>query len=456
MYEHHFGLGELPFRNTPDEDFFFGAGERQDILIALEYSIIRGDAIVKVVGEVGSGKTTLLRALSSRLQKKGFHIVFVPNPRFTKDEILFYIAADLGLEVGSDESKLSLYHRLSEYLVDLFSRGERVVILIDEAHQIPLETLEEIRLLTNIETGKHKLIHIVLFGQPELDELLSRPEARQLRSRIAHAFSVKPLTARQVHEYLNFRMRKAGSSRHEFFNRAISRQVYRLSKGLPRQINVLADKLLLSAFSRGAREVSRVDMRNVARDAREGRSVAVLALFLLFMLGVGIMAGGYYWLSGRGLMVSLSPSAQIKEERSNGKAAERLSDQLRVAGVASTSSGAAHEFPASSEKSEVSLLQGSKYLIGVVTSYCDNVQLFDQVIVMVKAMNKQPLMLRYIGEEGVWCKLYAGEYDTFTAARKAIGALPTHLRVNMPYAIEGYKVRQLIKERRAEVFYGLE
>lgn len=458
MYEHHFGLDELPFRNTPDEDFFFGAGERQDILIALEYSIIRGDAIVKVVGEVGSGKTTLLRALSSRLQKKGFHIVFVPNPRFTKDEILFYIAADLGLEVGPDESKLSLYHRLSEYLVELFSRGERVVILIDEAHQIPLETLEEIRLLTNIETDKHKLIHIVLFGQPELDDLLERPEARQLRSRIAHAFSVKPLTPQQVHEYLNFRMRKAGSSRHDFFGRSISKQVYRLSKGLPRQINVLADKLLLSAFSRGAREVSRVDMRNVARDALEGESSGVLAPVLLtVVLLVGVMAAAYYWLNGREVMVRLFHTGVVKEEqKARQVTAEHLSEWPEEKGSATVAVGSTHAVLPSAEKNEVSLLHGSKYLIGVVTTYCDNVHLFDQVITMIKAMSKQPLMLRYIGEEGVWCKLYAGHYDTFTAAREAIGALPDHLKVNMPYAIEGYKIRQLIKERRAEVFYGLE
>lgn len=453
MYEHHFGLDELPFRNTPDEDFFFGAGERQDILIALEYSIIRGDAIVKVVGEVGSGKTTLLRALSSRLQRKGFHIVFVPNPRFTKDEILFYIAADLGLKVSPDESKLALYHRLSEYLVELFSRGERVVILIDEAHQIPLETLEEIRLLTNIETGKHKLIHIVLFGQPELDDLLSKAEARQLRSRIAHSFSVKPLTAQQVHEYLNFRMRKAGSSRHDFFSRRISRKVHKLSKGLPRQINVLADKLLLSAFSRGSKEVGRVDMFNVSRDIAQGRGRSLVVVFLM-LLTMAVALTGYYFNWGRGTSdqhpVSLSEGERVKGDR-----VAVAHDQDQSAGHASDvfmgppSAG-------SGRRSEVALLQGSEYLIGVVTTYCDNVQLFDQVIGMIKALHKRPLMLRYVGEEGVWCKLYAGQYGTFTAARQAIDALPAHLRANMPYAIEGYKVRQLIKERRAEVFYGLE
>ena len=136
--------------------------------------------------------------------------------------------------------------------------------------------------------------------------------------------------------------------------------------------------------------------------------------------------------------------------------AEHLSEWPEEKGSATVAVGSTHAVLPSAEKNEVSLLHGSKYLIGVVTTYCDNVHLFDQVITMIKAMSKQPLMLRYIGEEGVWCKLYAGHYDTFTAAREAIGALPDHLKVNMPYAIEGYKIRQLIKERRAEVFYGLE
>ena len=196
MYYDHFGLNEPPFRITPNTEFFFGGGNRGAILEALIYAITHGEGIVKVTGEVGSGKTMLCSMLQARLPA---HVesVYLPNPSVAADEVLHAIAFELQLGVDRQGNRLTVMHALQDYLVKRHAEGKRVVVFVEESQSMPIATLEEIRLLSNLETRNDKLLQIVMFGQPELDENLRQPNIRQLRDRIAHSFRLEPLTARR-------------------------------------------------------------------------------------------------------------------------------------------------------------------------------------------------------------------------------------------------------------------
>jgi len=211
MYEEYFGLRRPPFKITPDTSLFFGGGKRGDILGALVYAIHRGEGIIKVVGEVGSGKTMLCRMLQLKLPES-VETVYIGNPSVTPEDILFVIANELNLEVTKDASKHEVMHLLQEYLLQRHIENRQVVLFIEEAQGMPIDTLEEIRLLSNLETDQNKLLQIILFGQPELDENLAQKSIRQLRERITHSFNLSPLTKDEIHQYLNFRMREVGYS----------------------------------------------------------------------------------------------------------------------------------------------------------------------------------------------------------------------------------------------------
>src|SRR5262245_29400681 len=208
MYLSHFGLNEPPFRITPHAEFFFSGANRGATLEALLYAIAHDEGIVKVTGEVGSGKTMLCRVLVERLPEN-VETIYLANPSLSRDEILHVIAADLQVE-SSNEGRTILLRALEEALIKLYGAGRRVVVLIDEAHAMPPETLEEVRLLSNLESNRHKLLQIVLFGQPELDAHLGLPGMRQLKERITHGFKLDPLVRADVQSYIDFRLRAAG------------------------------------------------------------------------------------------------------------------------------------------------------------------------------------------------------------------------------------------------------
>ncbi|MEK7361010.1 MAG: AAA family ATPase, partial [Pseudomonadota bacterium] len=208
MYLNHFGLDEPPFRITPHTDFFFGGANRGATLEALLYAITHDEGIVKVSGEVGSGKTMLCRVLMERLPGQ-VQTILLSNPSLSRDELIYAIAEELDL--GTQNERLSLVLlKLQENLILRYGESQRVVLLIDEAHAMPQETLEQVRLLSNLESSHSKLLQIVLFGQPELDEHLSMPHMRQLKERITHSFRLEPLLRSDVEAYLDFRMRAAG------------------------------------------------------------------------------------------------------------------------------------------------------------------------------------------------------------------------------------------------------
>ena len=245
MYLDHFGLREAPFRITPHTEFFFAGGNRGSTLDALIYAITQDEGIVKVTGEVGSGKTMLCRMLLERLPEN-VETVYLANPSLSRDEILYSIADELGMPLPEERPHL-LLRALQERLIEIYGSGRQVVVLIDEAHAMPAESLEEIRLLSNLESNRHKLLQIVLFGQPELDERLAQTEMRQLKERITHNFALEPLKRNDIASYLMFRMRAAGYHGPDLFTPAAIQTIARASEGLTRRINILADKALLSA-----------------------------------------------------------------------------------------------------------------------------------------------------------------------------------------------------------------
>ncbi|HEX4985614.1 MAG TPA: AAA family ATPase [Burkholderiales bacterium] len=266
MYYEFFGLKHAPFKITPDTDVFFEGGNRGAILEALIYAITHGEGIIKVTGEVGSGKTMLCRVLQTRLPPN-VETVYLANPSVSPDEILHAIAFEMQLRVPKDASRLEVMHALNDYLVERHSQQRQVVIFVEESQGMPISTLEEIRLLSNLETQHHKLLQIVLFGQPELDENLRQQNIRQLRERITHSFHLQPLDAEDARAYLNFRLHAAGYHGPDLFNRRVIAYMARACGGLTRRLNLVADKALLAAFAQGTHNVMPEHVRAAVRDS---------------------------------------------------------------------------------------------------------------------------------------------------------------------------------------------
>ena len=291
MYLEYFGLKEAPFRITPHTDFFFQGANRGATLEALLYAILHDEGIVKVSGEVGSGKTMLCRVLMERLPAT-VETIYLANPSLSRDEILFAIGDELKLQLEQDRSTRIL-RSLQEHLLRLFGEGRRVVVLIDEAHAMPDGTLEEIRLLSNLESNRQKLLQIVLFGQPELDEHLDTAGMRQLKERITHSFLLEPLVRGDIENYVDFRMRAAGYRGPKVFTREAIRHIARSSQGLTRRINILADKALLAAFAGGTHAVTAAEVKRAVRDSEFYRAksgvqklrIGAVALVIGLILG---------------------------------------------------------------------------------------------------------------------------------------------------------------------------
>jgi MSHA biogenesis protein MshM len=296
LYLEHFGLAEPPFRITPHTDFFFEGADRGATLEALIYAIQHDEGIVKVSGEVGSGKTMLCRVLMERLPANVVTI-YLATPSLARDEILYAIGDELDLRLSRERTSVAL-RELQEHLIRLYGDGRRVVILIDEAH---------------------KLLQIVLFGQPELDAMLAKSSLRQLRDRITHAFRMRPLSGAEVGKYLSFRMRAAGYRGPDVFTPRAVALLGRASNGLNRRINILADKALLSAFTENGHAVTHRHVGAAVRDSefaaisKEKRPILYVAAVAL-IAGVAIgLAGHWAWLAkpAAGHTVQAAPAVPV-------------------------------------------------------------------------------------------------------------------------------------------------
>lgn len=297
LYLEHFGLSESPFRITPHTDFFFDGADRGATLEALLYAILHDEGIVKVSGEVGSGKTMLCRVLMERVPAH-VETIYLATPSLARDEILHAIADELDLKLPDDARITVVLRELQEQLIRLYAAGRRVVVLIDEAHVMPDETLEQVRLLSNLESNRHKLLQIVLFGQPELDATVAKPSLRQLRDRITNSFRMRPLSEAEVAKYISFRMRAAGYRGPEVFSERAIKLIARASSGLTRRINILADKSLLATYTGSSHAVSDRQVRAAIADsefAATGKPRRP-ALYLGAALAAAVLAGaGIQW-----------------------------------------------------------------------------------------------------------------------------------------------------------------
>ena len=261
MYLEHFGLRHLPFEGLSNGSAYINIPEHQEALNTVLFGLNTGEGFIKVVGEVGTGKTALCHDLLSRLDSD-YHTIYLPNPSIRGQDLLRSISDELGESLPPRIGSHSLQKGTREILIKLAKKGERVVVLVDEAQTMPVATLEELRLLSNLESRAGKLIQVVLFGQPELDEKLGHYSLRQLQQRIAFSARLERLDREDCRIYIKQRLAHAGARGQMIFTPAACQRIHRGSGGIPRLINVLCNKSLIAAFAAGEFQVSR---RHVAR-----------------------------------------------------------------------------------------------------------------------------------------------------------------------------------------------
>ncbi len=265
MYKTHFGLGEMPFGITPDTSFAYSCRTHQEALNTLLVAVKNGEGFLKITGEVGTGKTMLCRRFLAAIDQN--HVsAYIPNPYLEPRTLLFALAAELRLALPRDADQHQLLKELSRGLLNFARQGKTVVLCLDEAQAMPIETLEALRLLTNLETEKRKLLQVILFGQPELDQKLEGESVRQLKQRITFQHRLAALRPDEVDQYLAHRLRVAGYRGERLFARSAVRLVHLWSGGVPRLINVIAHKAMLLAFGEGAQLVRPAHVRRAAAD----------------------------------------------------------------------------------------------------------------------------------------------------------------------------------------------
>jgi MSHA biogenesis protein MshM len=293
MYLEHFGLKELPFSITPDTSFFFASQGSQEALNTLLFAARSGEGFIKITGEVGTGKTLLCRQLIRSLGDE-FKVAYILNPHLSPIALLKEVASELEIKLprgntGKDEHEL--IRIITERLISLAGEGKRVVICLDEAQAIPIESLEALRLLTNLETEKRKLLQVIIFGQPELDEKLANPSIRQLRQRITFEYRLPELQDSELAYYLYHRLKVAGFSGSQMFTRPAIWLLNRKTRRYPRLVNILAHKALLSAYGRGRRTVRFWDVMAASDDTESVRTLAKLRRKRFFIpLAAGALA----------------------------------------------------------------------------------------------------------------------------------------------------------------------
>lgn len=265
MYQSFYGFREMPFNITPDPRFLYLSPTHQEALQHLKYGVSEKKGFIVLVGEVGCGKTTLCRRFLNELDPARYDTALILNPRVTETQMLKAILTELG-ESKLGRSQNDLVAQINRILLDRIEKGRDIVLIIDEAQNLSFEVLEQIRLLSNLETDKQKLLQIVLMGQPELKQVLAREELRQLRQRILVHHELFPLSSDEMAHYIHHRLSLAGGNGRPNFTRWALRAIHRGSGGIPRLVNNLCDKALLSAFIRDSDEVTYWDARRAVKE----------------------------------------------------------------------------------------------------------------------------------------------------------------------------------------------
>jgi MSHA biogenesis protein MshM len=290
MYLEYFGLKEFPFTITPDTQFFFPSDASQEALNTLLVAAKTGEGFIKITGEVGTGKSMLCRKLMGMLSGD-FKVAYVPNPYLDTDTLFREIASELGAQVAPEDSKHQLLRAITDRLMEIHLEGKRALICLDEAQAMPIETLESLRLLTNLETEKRKLLQVIVFGQPELEDKLNHPSIRQLKQRIAFHYCLTPMVRDEVDFYVQHRLSIAGHTGGRLFTSGALWLLRKRTQCVPRLVNIIAHKALLSAFGKGHKQVTFWDVKAAADDTNSTqRPYKKWGLVFLWMaLAVGIV-----------------------------------------------------------------------------------------------------------------------------------------------------------------------
>jgi MSHA biogenesis protein MshM len=297
MYTAHFGLRELPFGITPDTSYFFGSPGSQEALNTLLVAARSGEGFIKITGEVGTGKTLLCRKFMSTLGAD-FVTAYIPNPYLEPRTLMLALADELEIEYARDVDQHHLLKAITHRLLQLAVEGKRVLLCLDEAQAMPVETLEALRLLTNLETQKRKLLQIVLFGQPELNRKLALESIRQLAQRITFHYHLGPLSKDELDYYLAHRLRVAGFGGARLFSHGAVARLYAASGGVPRLVNILAHKALMLCYGQGRSQVERAHVQAAARDTMASLGAATRRRWPWMAAGTllaSLLAAGATW-----------------------------------------------------------------------------------------------------------------------------------------------------------------
>ena len=286
MYLEHFSLQELPFSITPDTSFLFKDNNHQAAVNTVLVALANGDGFIKITGEVGTGKTMLCRTLLKTLNDN-FITAYIPNPFLPPLELYIALADELNIEHQENIGLHQLIKLITSRLISLINQDKKVILLIDEAQALPDDSLEALRLITNIETEKFKLIQIILLGQPELDERLNLKQFRQLKQRITFSYTLKPLDYETASGYISHRLTKAGYSGPSCFKTDAVKYIFNSSRGIPRLLNILCHKSLMAAYGKGDFMITRKHAKLAVQDTEDASPPNHRALLLLLIVLVG-------------------------------------------------------------------------------------------------------------------------------------------------------------------------
>jgi MSHA biogenesis protein MshM len=292
MYLSHYGIKEFPFTLTPNTRYFFGLPSHKEAIQVLLTALSTGEGFIKVTGEVGTGKTLICRKLLNELPNN-FVAAYIPNPYLTPAELRRAVASELNVVLTDNTDQQEFSQRIQERLISINQEKKGVVLIIDEAQALPVESIEALRLITNLETETRKLLQVVLFGQPELNHKLSLPELRQLNQRVTFSYTLQLMDSDQVYQYVKHRMNISGYRGGDLFDRKCCSLIFKASKGTPRIVNVLCHKALMLAYGEGLQKITQSHVKLSIKDTESAdkkyniffkSSISFLMVMLTFSL----------------------------------------------------------------------------------------------------------------------------------------------------------------------------
>jgi MSHA biogenesis protein MshM len=308
MYLYHYGLTELPFTLTPNTSFFLALEPHNEALAVLMTALKTGEGFIKVIGEVGTGKTLLCRKLLNEIPEH-FVTAYIPNPYLNPDELRRAVAIELGVKQAQRMSVQLLTQRIQNRLLELHAKGHSVVLILDEAQALPEESLEALRLFTNLETETRKLLQVVLFAQPELDQRLAQTEFRQLRQRITFSYQLRAMKAEEVQQYVQHRLQVAGYKGATLFSASLCKSITKASQGIPRLVNIICHKMLMLSYGQGNYQMTKKQLAAAIKDTESinsntshfawfhGKNIILFSIFNVLLIVLGYFVYSHY-LSG--------------------------------------------------------------------------------------------------------------------------------------------------------------